>query len=323
MERIIQLRRAAGAAIADGFFRGVASSSALVPASWPSVHGVERVRNIRYHGSSDPAHLLDVYLPPRRFRDEPRPVCVYYHGGGFRILSKDTHWLMGLVFARAGYVVFNIDYRKKPHRYPAAHEDAFRAYQWAIEHAGAFGGDPDRIFVAGESAGANLAASVVVATCWRRPEPWAAPLFDAPVPLAAVPFCGMLQVSDPLRFSRRRRLPIWLRDRVEEVAESYLGTIGPQGCGHDLADPVVFYERGIPPQRPLPPFFLSVGTKDPVLDDTRRLDIALQRLRADVDARYYPGEVHAFQAFLWRQNARTCWTDTFSFLDRVLESRSR
>ena len=58
----------------------------------------------------------------------------YVHGGAFHLLSKDTHWLMGLVFARYGYLVVNISYRLAPqHPYPAAVEDTFAAYRWMAE----------------------------------------------------------------------------------------------------------------------------------------------------------------------------------------------
>jgi acetyl esterase len=212
-------------------------------------------------------------------------------------------------------------YRKAPeHRFPAAHEDAFRAYSWAREHAEAFGGDPTRVIVAGESAGGNLVASLVAAACWQRPEPWAQQIFEQPAPVAAVPMCGFFEISDPARLKRRRRLPIWLDDRVSEVAQAYLGDAGPGGAGHDLADPLVLFERADPPDRPIPPFCMSVGTKDPLLDDTRRMAVALGRLGVDVDVDYYRGEVHAFQAFLWRKNARRSWAQTFRFLNRVVES---
>jgi acetyl esterase len=91
----------------------------------------------------------------------------------------------------------------------------------------------------------------------------------------------------------------------------------------DLADPVVFFERGAPPDRPLPAFFLPVGTRDPLLDDTRRMRRALDALGVPVRAAYYPGELHAFHALIWREHARNCWADIFAFVDQHLRAAAR
>ena len=66
----------------------------------------------------------------------------------------------------------------------------------------------------------------------------------------------------------------------------------------------------------IPPFFLPVGTKDPLLPDTRRLGEALTKMGVEAETEYYPGELHAFHAFVMRKNAQKCWRDTFAFLDK-------
>jgi acetyl esterase len=68
--------------------------------------------------------------------------------------------------------------------------------------------------------------------------------------------------------------------------------------------------------RPLPAFFAPVGTRDPLLDDTRRLEKALGMLNVPCEARYYPGGIHAFHALVWDPAARRCWRDALAFLDR-------
>lgn len=88
--------------------------------------------------------------------------------------------------------------------------------------------------------------------------------------------------------------------------------------GLDLANPLTVLERGERPERPLPPFFASVGTRDLLLSDTKRLATALEAVGARCEARYYPGELHAFQAFLWREQSRACWRETHGFLTEVL-----
>lgn len=325
---LAQLRRRAGAAVVDGFFRGASRLGRLHPESAPAKHGLEVVRDVAYGTPSEPARVLDVYRPHDSAEPHPhlRPAVLYVHGGGFRILSKDTHWVMALAYARRGYVVFNVDYRLAPaHRFPAALEDVCAAYAWVVHNAARYGADAEQLVLAGESAGANLVAALTVAACYERPEPHARVVFDTGVvPRAVLPACGLFQVSDAARFRRRKpRLPRFIADRLEEVADAYLGP-RPFGSGQpgelDLADPLVVFSRGVPPARPLPPFFLPVGTADPILDDTRRLAVALRALHVEVDERYYAGEFHAFHAFVFRPNARLHWRDTYAFLDRVLQS---
>lgn len=320
-------RRYVGAAVVESFFHGASRLARLHPSARPDRHAVEHIPNYGYiEGSTLREHLLDVWRPiasptslevPPRYEGPPWPVVFYVHGGGFRILSKDTHWMMGLGFARRGFVVFNVSYRLGPrHRFPAPLEDVCGAFEWVLENARSFGGDPTRIVLAGESAGANLATSLALTLAYERPEPFARRMFDIEVaPRAVVPACGVFQVSDIERLHRRKpHMSSLVVDRLLEVEEAYLGR-GPRPFSLDLADPVVLLERGAPPARPLPPFFLPVGTRDPLLPDTRRLGSALRSLGGAAEERYYPGELHAFHAFLLGSNAKRCWRDMFAFLD--------
>ena len=313
-------RMRAGAIVVDNFFRGLARAGQLHPLADPRRHNVHVVaRDLSYRDGGHDDHRFDVWRP--RDVASPLPIVFYVHGGGFRFLSKDTHWIMALAFARRGYLVFNVSYRLAPrHPFPAAVEDVCAAWRHCLGRAAEWGGDASRVVVAGESAGANLATTLALSTCYRRPEPFAQAVFELGiVPRAVVPMCGILQVSDTARFARRRRIPRFVADRLEEVTEAYL-------FGHEhatpeeleLADPLRVLERGAPPERPLPAFFAAVGTRDPLLDDTRRLEAALARMGVTCEARYYPGELHAFHALVFRPNARDCWRRTFGFLDRVL-----
>lgn len=326
-----EARRYAGSVVVDGFFNGASRLARMHPKARPERHAVEVLPDLTYlEGSTARAHLLDVWRPapgatPRgelgaRRGGPPWPIVFYVHGGGFRILSKDTHWVMALGFARRGFVVFNVSYRLAPkHRFPAPLEDVCAAFDWVTKNAARFGGDPSRVVLAGESAGANLVTSLALALAYERPEPFAKRAWDTGVvPRAVVPACGVFQVSDLARLKRRKPgMSTFIADRLVEVERAYLGP-GPWPCSLDLADPVVTLERGDRPTRPLSPYFLPVGTKDPLLPDTRRLGEALRALGVEATERYYPGELHAFHAFVMRDVARRCWADTFAFLDRHL-----
>ncbi|MBE7448317.1 MAG: alpha/beta hydrolase [Kofleriaceae bacterium] len=296
------------------FFHGLSRAGRLHPRSDPRRHRVEVTRDLRYLPGAVAEHVLDVYRPTGR--PGPLPVVFYVHGGAFRILSKDTHWLMGLAFARHGYLVVNISYRLAPtHPYPAAIDDTCRAWLWTLDAVERLGGDLGRVAVAGESAGGNLVTALTLAACQRRDEPYARAVFDAGVvPRATLPFCALLEVSRPERFARRP-MPGYVHGMLRGTSAAYLRG-APPAVSRDLADPLVVLERGGPLDRPLPPFFAPVGTRDPLLDDTRRLERALAGLGVPCEARYYPGGIHAFHALVWQPLARHCWRDALAFLDR-------
>ena len=319
LDRGGEVRRSAGAFVVDNLFRGLSTVGKIHPAARPERHGVEIVQDVANRSTGLSEHLLDVYRPLRG--EPPYPVVLYVHGGGFRILSKDSHWVMGLAFARRGYLVFNMSYRLAPqHPYPAAVEDCCDALGWVAQNAASFGGDLDRLVLAGESAGANLVTALALTMSYQREEPWARRAFATGLTARAViPACGIFQVSDVGRLARRKpRMSSFIADRLHEVELSYLAGVqhAPGSRELDLADVAVALERGEAPDRPLPPFFLPVGTRDPLLPDTRRLQAALRALGATADAAYYPGELHAFHAVVMRSQARRCWADIFAFLDR-------
>jgi acetyl esterase len=304
------------------FLEGFAALAKLHPRASPKRHGVEVEHDLVY-GPHGEWNRLDIYRPVRRVG--PWPVVFYVHGGAFSLLSKDTHWLMALAFARRGYLVVNISYRLAPkHPYPAAIEDTCQAYVWMAERLRELGGDPTRVAVAGESAGGNLISALTLAATQQRLEPWARRVFDCGVvPRVAMPFCALLEVTHAERFGKRRRIPAIIDRMLRDTSASYLhGRSRSPGPDTELADPLRVFEAaaGVPHAdhfaRPLPPFFVPVGTKDPLLDDTRRLEKALQALGVPCEARYYPGGIHAFHALVWDPSARRCWRDAFAFLDR-------
>lgn len=93
------------------------------------------------------------------------PVIVYYHGGGFVIANNATYDASARMLAKGvNAVVVAVEYSKAPeHKFPAAHDDAIAAYKWVVKNAGSIGGDPNRVAIAGESAGGNLAVNVAIA----------------------------------------------------------------------------------------------------------------------------------------------------------------
>jgi len=318
------IRQRVSASVFDGVVGMISKLSYKHPGANPSLYGVRVQRDLRYGRPDVPEHVLDVYMPAVK-PGQRMPIVLYVHGGGFRLLSKASHWMMAVAFARRGYLVFNIDYRLAPrHAFPAALEDVNRAWLWILDNAHRFGGDTSRIVVAGESAGANLVSSLAIETSYKRSEPFAQELFDRGVqPQAVMAACGIFQVSDVERLYRDNPLPGIITDWLVDMRDTYLGgsfTRTPPRLR--LADPLLVLEEGIQPDRPLPPFFLPVGGSDILVDDTMRMARSLRRLGAVAEHRVYPGELHAFHMMPWRAATRRLWADTFTFLRDHLPSRS-
>jgi len=93
------------------------------------------------------------------------PIIVFYHGGGWVLGNIITHdaYCRRLAMA-SGAIVASVDYRLAPeHKYPAAFDDCYAATRYIADNAVEFGADPQRMAVAGDSAGGNLAAAVALA----------------------------------------------------------------------------------------------------------------------------------------------------------------
>lgn len=118
----------------------------------------------------DQGLTLDVWKPEQD-SDGPLPVLVFFHGGGWVKGDHDAYAFAGRAFAKRGYVVVIPDYRKVPDvRFPAFIEDGAAAVRWTRENIAQFGGDADRIALAGHSAGAHTAVTLALDPRWLEAE---------------------------------------------------------------------------------------------------------------------------------------------------------
>ena len=293
-----------------------------LPSNRPERHDIELIAGVRYQPGDEPAHQLDIYRP--RDATGPLPVALYVHGGGFKYFDRRTHWPMAMVLARAGFVVFSVDYRLAPaHPFPAAVQDVAQAWQWLATHMHEWGGDRERVLCAGESAGANLVLGVTLGACWQHQAPWAQQIWRTDLrPHVLLPACGYLQVSQPERHAKEREIVAWMNDRIHLVSNDWLPDHAAMRPENAWADPLVLLEGAGPPERPLPATFAVVGDRDPVMGDTLRLGKALDRLGAVGEVKVYPGGIHAFHAFRISSLARQAWHDQLGFVAAHLPAAS-
>uniref|UniRef100_A0A5B6YRT7 Putative carboxylesterase 2 n=1 Tax=Davidia involucrata TaxID=16924 RepID=A0A5B6YRT7_DAVIN len=118
-----------------------------------------------------------LYIPKTTDPNQKLPLLVYFHGGGFCIetaFSPNYHNYLNALVAEANVVVVSVDYRRAPeHHLPVAYDDSWAALKWVASHSN-YGGhgldevwlkdhvDFERVFLAGDSAGANIAHNMAI-----------------------------------------------------------------------------------------------------------------------------------------------------------------
>ncbi|WP_017258572.1 alpha/beta hydrolase [Pedobacter arcticus] len=119
---------------------------------------VKKEKDIAY-ADKGTANLLDIYH--QRNIKTQQDVIIFIHGGSWNSGKKDTYWFLGRAFARKGKVAVIINYPLSPDaKYQEMAFDCARAVTWVKQNIAKYGGNPDRIFVMGHSAGGHLAALI-------------------------------------------------------------------------------------------------------------------------------------------------------------------
>lgn len=214
---------------------------------------------------------------------EAAPILVYFHGGGWVRGNLDTHdELCRSLAASAGCLVVSVDYRRSPeHPFPAAVADCYAATEWVHDHATHLGGDPDRIAVAGDSAGGNLAASVSLLARARGGPPLCRQLLLYPVTDYAFDTPSYEENAEGYLLSRQSMRSYWNHylDSDIEGANPYASPLQAR----DLSG--------------LPPASVVTCGFDPLRDEGLAYAERLDEAGVDVTVRNYSDSIHAFISF--------------------------
>jgi acetyl esterase len=234
------------------------------------------VRALELPGATGPL-AARLYMP-RELPPGPAPVLIYYHGGGFIRGDLDTHDSICRVLANeTPSLVVSAEYRLAPeHRFPAAIEDAYAVARHVALNATAYGADPRRIAVGGDSAGGNIAASVCLVARDRSGPEICFQLLIYPVTDLTS------QTVSKQKFSKG-----YLLNSMPFYISSYLGKDG--GGDHPLASPLL-----APDLSKLPPAFVLTAGFDPLRDEGDAYAVRLARSGIVVEHRCYQDMIHGF-----------------------------
>lgn len=236
----------------------------------PEMARVE-TRSLDLPGRSVPVQIL---VPD----EAPRGVVVYYHGGGWVIGRIDEFETLGRqLAATTGCAVVLVDYRLAPeHRYPAAHEDAWDSLVWVDRQLTEIAGSRVPLIVAGDSAGANLAA--VVAQKARSAGPALAQQVLV-YPVTDCDFDNSSYVDPENQLMLSRDTMIWFWNHYADADQREDAGVCPARAD-DLTG--------------LPPAVVLTAEHDVLREEGESYAKALQAAGVPVSLRRFPGQMHGF-----------------------------
>jgi acetyl esterase/lipase len=203
---------------------------------------------------------------------------LYLHGGGYAIGSLNTHRRLAYdISAASSARVLVIDYRLAPeHPFPAAVEDAAKAWRWLLGQ----GLSPHRLAIAGDSAGGGLTIATLVNL---REQKLALPACA----VAISPWVDLEAVGNSMT-ARSNQDPMVQKQGLQWMASLYLAGKNPRT---PLAAPLHADLKG------LPPVLVQVGTAETLLDDATRLAEKLHEAGVEVRLAIWPNQLHVFPFF--------------------------
>jgi acetyl esterase len=266
---------------------GTVHREMLRAAAAEAIHeSTEPIGSVQDRDVDGPNGLIPVrvYRPVGAPDDEPLPVAVFAHGGGWVVCDLDSHDSMCRAITNAaGCTVVAVDYRLAPeHPFPAGVEDVYAVLVWAGAHGEDIGGDPSRLAVIGDSAGGNLAAVVAQMARDRGGPALLAQVLIYPVidfrfdtPSHLDPGDATVLQSDEVRYFWYQYLP------DHAVGEQpYASPIRAESLAG------------------LPPTLVITAEYDPLRDEGEAYAARLEAEGVPTTATRYDGVMHSFVTFL-------------------------
>ena len=249
---------------------------------------------------------LTIYRPAEE-STELRPIILFIHGGGWVVGTAESVSPFAKLLASEGYVVANLDYSLAPeYQYPSPIIQSIAAIDYLMVHGSDFGGDVTRLFIGGNSAGAQIASQLGAMIT--------NPTFESEIGIfSQMPtenLRGIILYSGPYNFATMddTNFPGWIM-----YPWSYTGQRNYEEYAR--IDELSTVQNVTPDY---PPTYMTVGDADPLEPQTYELDAILRDLNVDVTSRYWTGSgrnlPHDYHYELNGEAAQIALEDVLQFL---------
>lgn len=230
--------------------------------------------------SSYQGEKIRLHVIKPRENEEELPCMLYFHGGGFALKASPHHYHFAKrCAAQVPCKVIMVDYRLLPkYAFPYAIEDAYAAYKWVMTYAGQLRITPEKIIVAGDSAGGNLAA---VLSFMAKDRGLPQPAFQ----MLIYPLLDRRMETESMRLFTDT--PMWNAKTNEQMWEGYLGKVLPEKIEYvSPAEASSFAE--------LPATYIEVAELDPLRDEGIHYARSLEEAGIPVEFYEVEGAVHGY-----------------------------
>lgn len=249
------------------------------------------------------ANLKTLVIEPSN-SNENLPCMVFFHGGGFMLKASHAHYQIAKIYAeKIPCKVVYTDYRLAPkYQFPIPAEDCYQTYRWALNHTTMLNIDPNQIMIAGDSAGGNLALSVILMARDRKIQMPNAAMLIYPVTDRRMKTESMKKYTDT---------PVWDAALSKMMWKAYLGNQQPEKV--EYASPIEA-ESFVN----FPPTYIEVAQFDALHDDGVLLYNKLQNQKIEVELHEISGACHGYETALQSNILRNCMNRRIDWLKEII-----
>jgi len=252
---------------------------------------IAKSKNITY----SPEHDLKLNVFSPKTSNTPKQVFVFIHGGNWNVGKKSTYNFLGKRMAKKDVVTVIVDYRKCPTTYDEISRDVVKSIKWVKENITQYGGDTNKIFISGHSAGGHLAALVATDNQYFEEMNMQNPIK------------GVILID---AFGLDMHKYLLKNDKYKR--DVYLSVFTKDSSQWKKASPIYNLHRG------MPPFMIYVGDKTytNIINDSNDFLIALKRYQPDAKIITVKGANHYEMIFDFYNSGKKIYEEIINFMKR-------